>query len=349
MIPQGSLLYSDLPSYHPANQLYFPIEGNVIDVLYPHEERNRSKREIEYDIQPLTPHYGIIRNAILAVGMSGFATAGNCITLTPASTYIPQGKDKFSNQFGLAAATDGDRVLVQFLNGAFHSPIITAVLAHRQLAAVAKDIPSQYAGGVEILAPLKTGEDGYAFGDGSAGKTAAILKGGKMARQYHQQINGTHLAVDNNGDIFLNFKAHPDTNVGIKAGDVTKKFVLQNEGQDLLRIEVKSGGDVEVVLGGNQTSVISIGKIGGTQVIVQDGEIDLGKASPGDAAAVASLVEQEIQAVIDWLSQTLLVAYAAHTHTTSVGPSGPPVPPPVTPPTTPCASVASAVVLLEKP
>ena len=344
---QSSVAYANLAEYHPAQKIFGPVEGNVIAIHWPHEVENRSKREIEYDIQPLTSGMGIIRNAPLALGLAGYATAGINIQLTPASTCIPLSNFNIDTH-GVAADTDGDRVLVQFLNGSFQSPIITAVLTHRQIIETS-NVPTQYKNGVEVLAPFKEGDPGYQFGAGGAGKTQADLTALKGARSLHWQIGGTHFAVDNNGDVFVNCKAHPDTNVKNRAaGDVQKKLVIQNEGQDLLRIEMKSGGNLEVFLGGNNTSIISIGKIGGTLAIIKDKVIALGKDSPGDAAAVASLVKQEIQKGIDWVNNTLIGLYAAHTHSSPVGPTGPPAAP-LTPAPSACADVASKVVLLEKP
>ena len=91
-------------------------------------------------------------------------------------------------------------------------------------------------------------------------------------------------------------------------------------------------------------SNIVVGKTGGTQIHIADGTISLGEKSPSDAIALASLVKQEVQKITDWITNTFVPSYyAAHSHTTGTGPSGPPTPPVATFPAA-CADVKSTVV-----
>jgi hypothetical protein len=194
--------------------------------------------------------------------------------------------------------------------------VITHILTHAARSNYS-GLPAPYKGKLEILQPGPAGDAGYEFGDGSTGSTRVELAARIGDRQHHYSLNGTHLAVDNNGDVFVNFKAHPNDNKNLKAGSVYKKLVIQNEGQDFLRIENTSDG-LKVFLGEALADSIL--------VQIADG---------AKSAAIAEYLETMWGSLKSWLE--------LHTHSTGTGPSGPPL---NNPATAWNASIASTKVLL---
>lgn len=239
-VPQTALGYSQYRS-DPAFRLHFPIEGTVVAVHFPEDDTNRSKRFVEYDVEPLIPDFGTIRNAPYVGDFSSLLDNEETL-LRPAENYLT-GKDDAveSDKVAGAVNTDGDRVLVQFINGTYYNPIITQVLPHGFLSQ--NDfLPARLKDKSEILAPGPQGSDGYQFGDGSDDHTAADLKAAPGTRWRHMVFNGTHVAIDANGDVLVNFKAHPDDDRGLQEGSVKKRIVIQNEGADFMRFEKDDDG-----------------------------------------------------------------------------------------------------------
>jgi len=246
---QSSLENSNPFANDPSRRIHFPVAGVVVNIHYPKDSDNLSKRMIEYDVAPIMPGLGLIRNAPLAVGVNGMCDDDD-IVLVPADNRIPQEDANASVAQAPGFDTDGDQVLVQFVNGSFVSPVITHILPHSQRGR--EDVPQRYdSNTMEIITPGPKGSTvGYTLGSGSFGSTAADLKPTSGARFRHARMNGTHLAVDANGDIFVDFEPHPVKNRNLPAFDVKKKIVIKNEQSDIFRIERTSGGYTVAILEG---------------------------------------------------------------------------------------------------
>jgi len=229
---------------NPAYGLAYPVEGTVVAVYFPEDKENRSKRFIEYDVAPVYSDFGeVIKNAVSLLDFHSLLDKGNTL-LRPAKSYLSGHEDAVeTTKVAGASNTDGDRVLLQFINGSYQNPVITHTLPCGYLG---QDdaMPPRLKGKAEILAPGPTDAVGYEFGDGTSNKTAADLQAKPGKRWRHLVYNGTHLAIDNEGNVFINFKEHPDT-----AAD-EKMLVIQNGGADMLRLE-KTGGQIHLAVIGD--------------------------------------------------------------------------------------------------
>lgn len=298
---QSSVFLANPYSRGDSYRIHYPIEGTVIRVHFPEDPTNIAKREILYDVEPAVGGAGTLERVPLALGLRGIVDDED-ILLQPARLVVPgTGSGQFDvNTHGPASDTDGDRVVVQFINGSFNRPIITHILSHRQRGLDVSN-PPKYTGKLERLTVGPAGETGYVFGDGSPGSSEAFLIPQPGERFRHAKMNGTHLAVDSNGDVFVNFKEHPDPDKSIPAGDVAKKFVVQVEGKDLLRVEREAGGNVKVTLGETFAATIL--------------------AQIGDGAVSVAIAEA-IQTWWDTAGTGVKAIFDAHIHPTGVGPSG---------------------------
>lgn len=108
------------------------LSGVVVQRLMPNESGNRSRTHVEYTIDPLTPNYRRIYNAVLATDNAGFYE-GRDRLLRPSGRVI-QGVSQQINDTTSRNDLDGDHVIVQFLDGRYTKPIITGVLPHPQAA-----------------------------------------------------------------------------------------------------------------------------------------------------------------------------------------------------------------------
>lgn len=273
--------------------MHYPIEGVVIGVHFPSDNTNLSKREIEYDVRPVIVTMGRINNVPLAMGLHGIVDDEDTL-LRPAALVIPSGS--FSANESNPSETDGDRVLVQFVNGSPFQPVITHVLSHNFRGVVGSSQHANYRDKSEVLIDKTS----YEFGDGSGGSTTADTAGTTKDRVKHSKINGTHLAVDANGDVFINFKEHPNADRGISAGSVTKKLVIQNEGVDFLRLE-KVGDDLNLFIGESLAANILVQIADGAKSVV------IGEA-------LKSYLDTSVK---NWTT--------AHTHPDAMGGTGTPV------------------------
>lgn len=318
-----SLAYTRIQN--PANRLHFPIEGTVIHVHFPQDESSLSKNWIEYDVVPTVAGLGVFRNVPLALGVQGLLDAEE-VLLKPAALIVASTSEAYTEAtYGAAQDTDGDRVLVQFINGSFVSPVITHVLTHGQRTRSDK-IQSKYDGKLEVLTPGPAGDAGYTFGAGGAGATAVDLAAAVGTRFRHNKINGTHLALDANGDVFVNFNPHPDDKRELATGAVKKKLVIQNEGTDLLRLERTDAGFEVVLLEGQagEDLVFQVGEDTTLEVKRTGGDWTM---KVGDGAKHVAIVEA-LQTLWGNLKNTLDIwgGSGGHVHPTGVGPSGPPSP-----------------------
>lgn len=171
----------------PTFRVYAPVEGVVVGIHYPSDKTNLSKREIEYDVDPTSvPGMGRIHNAPRGQMSSGYED-GDQSPLRAASLCVSGGsfnKDGGSERPTPRYATDGDRVLVLFVNGNVHRPIIVAVLAH---AAATPHVDAR-------------GKD--------------LPKDSKLFRYWRHK--GTDCLVNERGDVLVDLAEHPDEDGGIK-------------------------------------------------------------------------------------------------------------------------------------
>ena len=264
---QPNLDRAETATYHPQENIFFPVSATVVGIHYPYDNDgkeviNHSGNQIEYDLACDYNPFGTLQNVPLAVGLHG-ATDDDEIILRVAKENTLNHTD--TADAGSRLGSDGDRVLVQFVNGSWSSPVITNILSHPMRASenlVRKG--SRYAGKLKPLT-TKVGER-HTFGDGTTGSTEADLEATLEGERFrHTRINGTHMAIDRNGDVFLNFEEHWDKNKNLVSGKVYKKLVIQNEGQDLLRIERRSSDD------GYQVTILADAD-GQTNTILQVGD-----------------------------------------------------------------------------
>jgi hypothetical protein len=228
--------------------IFFPVTGVVIGVNFPNDPPTSGqggavfpRREITYDVQLDYAGLPPLLNVPLALGLHGIEDDAAEVLLVPARLILPQGAYDPATH-GPARDTDGDQVLVQFIGGDASNPIITNVLNHSQRGRQDPGLDPRYRNSLELLTPGPKGDPGYVFGTGFAGSSAVSLGAILGNRWMHTSVNGTHMALDANGDVFINFKAHPDPSKNLPAGAVYKRFVIQVEGEDLFRVENTAAG-----------------------------------------------------------------------------------------------------------
>lgn len=107
-------------------------EGVVIAVRFIDDERNTSKKYVEYDVRDLSTGqiYRNCRRANVAGGMDD----GDDTPLRPAQKLhdnVSAGFN-FDPRTAQLSQSDGDRVLVSFIGGAHISPVIIGVLPHNR-------------------------------------------------------------------------------------------------------------------------------------------------------------------------------------------------------------------------
>lgn len=118
-----------------ARRIFYPVEGVVTKVHYIEDSTNKSKTEIEYDVDVTSmSNMGRLKNVPRAYteggvddGSEGVLTAAN--TTTDKTDFVidsGSGKD-VTPRF----ATNGDIVVVQFINGNVFTPVIMAVRQHK--------------------------------------------------------------------------------------------------------------------------------------------------------------------------------------------------------------------------
>ena len=117
---------------YPAFSKVAETEGVVIDRFFTDDERNRSQTYVEYNVRDIRTGQ-IYYNCRYAHGTAG-QTNGTEDILQPATQRLPgnPGPEDFNPQTSPLIESDGDRVLIAFVHGAHHSPVITNVLPHRR-------------------------------------------------------------------------------------------------------------------------------------------------------------------------------------------------------------------------
>lgn len=171
-----------------ATDLLFPalIEGVIVQVHYPEDASNKSKFEVEYDVDPTSLDYPRIRN-VPRGDLFGGIDDGDDAILRVASSPNADGTSEFVKDTSPGSSptpryeSTGDRVLVGFVNSSYSRPVIVGVLTHKRTRKGLKDV---------------SGKD--------------LPRGQKLFRRTRHR--GTELVLDENGNASLTFAKVPGPN-----------------------------------------------------------------------------------------------------------------------------------------
>lgn len=176
----------------------FPIliEGVVVGINYPGDTSDTRYYQVTYDVQPISSTgVSTIYNAVFLRGFAGYDDGDESILRVSSKAVGGEAfiADSPGNNTDMAG-TDGDRVVVGFLNGNFQLPLILGVIPHAfSKLAVFKD-----ADGKDLP------------------KDDALFR-----RIVHR---GTEFLVDPDGNVSINLAQHPeDRNIADKK-DLTIKL-----------------------------------------------------------------------------------------------------------------------------
>jgi hypothetical protein len=184
-----------------SNPVYdFPylMEGVIVGIHYPSEPESKSRTELEYDVDPTSMH-GLPRlyNVPRADLFGGLDDRDDSILRV--AQWNADGKHPLiaDTTPGLAPTpryeTDGDRVLIGFVNGNYTRPVIVGVLSHFH----------------PRLDTLETDVSGN-----------PLPKDGKRYRRVLHR--GTELLLDEKGNLALTFAKLPDAKTGTLTTDQKK-------------------------------------------------------------------------------------------------------------------------------
>jgi hypothetical protein len=187
------------------------IEGVVVAVHYPEDTTNTSKVQVEYDVDPTSVFgMGRLRNVPRVDVLSGLDDGDDNILRVAAETwdgasFVPDGGSGQGSAEEPTARyeTSGDRVLIGFVNGNAHRPVILGVLTHFFTRRTLDDV---------------TGK--------------ALPREGKLFRRHRHR--GTELVLDDKGNVTVNFGKTPDA-LGKDTDD--KKTFTMNIGDFEIRID----------------------------------------------------------------------------------------------------------------
>lgn len=198
------------------------VDGVVVAVHYPDDaDKHRCGFQIMYDVEPVsTPGLPVIPNAIFLRMSSGYQD-GDEMVLRAASKNIDGSKLESDNNTGKHSnllGTDGDRVIVGFLNGNFNCPVILGVLPH-------------------ALSELEL-KDSY----GNDFPRDKLIR-----RTSHR---GTEVYANERGDVTVNFADHPEDKgvadkkqLKVHVGDLDV-IVDNKESPSTVQIANKDGGSL---------------------------------------------------------------------------------------------------------
>jgi hypothetical protein len=181
----------------------FIVEGVVVAIHYPDEASNKSKTEIEYDVDVTSvTNLGRVKNASRLETANG-VDDGDDTVLRVAGAAVKNGRWVAESAPRTPRTprfqSTGDRVLVAFVNGNTHRPVIVGVLPHKHSRRGFKDL---------------------------AGKN--LPKQGKLVRRTRHR--GTEMVIDDEGNVQVIFGKKPDAQgndtddkkkLSIKLGDFT--------------------------------------------------------------------------------------------------------------------------------
>lgn len=265
------------------------IEAVVVGIHYKADKTNRSKKEIEYDIDPTSMfNLGRMRNVPRVDVMAGIDDGDdNILQVAKAAVankkFVSDGSKNSNDKPTPRYETTGDRVLVGFVNGNPYRPVIVGVLTHFYSRREFKKMD-----GTE----LPTG-------------------GKKIRRSRHR---GTEVVRDEKGNVDIVFGKVPDDQ-GKDTSDSEKKVLSITIGDFVVTIDNSS----------SPTTANFKGPDGNVFKLTKDG-LELG-VSPSDHMALAKLVKDEVTALrntVDALVSTCNTNFTTiktHGHPAIVAPS----------------------------
>lgn len=117
----------------PEMNLFFPIEGVVIEAIPPTDERNNTKRGWEYTVAPKLEGIPYLEHVPAAMGFGYYGDGNEEVLQAAKRTADPANNGAVGKETQVSyEETDGDRVLVHFIQGVWTKPIIVARLGHQQ-------------------------------------------------------------------------------------------------------------------------------------------------------------------------------------------------------------------------
>jgi hypothetical protein len=192
--------------YHSLNDLHEMI---VIARVYSDEPGNTSRTSVEYVCRDL--HTGeTVTRCRRAQQMSGLED-GDDDVLRPASALLPGSKSKTFNSQTIAQDTDGDRVLVAFVDGTRTKGVILGVMRHARSAygATKADGDRRYSIHKGTSVEFKSNGD-YVITHKSTSKLAFTLNGDVA----FEHKSGSKFKLLDSGDIELQPAAGKDLFIG---------------------------------------------------------------------------------------------------------------------------------------
>lgn len=277
----GTILQDGLRTFHrspgnPENSFFipFPVSAVVTKVYYNDDQQNRDGETIVCDVYCQTLGTDIYKVPVLLQKASVDNYIYYGINPHTANVNLSPSDDRRINP----EVSNGDSVMVQFLNGSFHTPYITAILPHNQSGYKADDS--------QACPSPRPGSD---FGDG--------LK---------IRFNGTNLIIDKNGDV--SWESTPTVNTDTPAykkwnlvWQVTDPLTQQPEDQKVEVLYDNASGNPRILLSVTDSTLkvssIEISKDGiklqtDTELNLQiDGNVTI--QATGDATVEASNVTVE--------------------------------------------------------
>ncbi len=221
----------------------------------------------------------------------------------------------------------GAQVLLLCLDGTpQHAYIIGGVKNYQStLNDSGNDSPD--AQGAKFLNPYAapTKNDGYYLKWSFNGMYFFVNKDGEMLIQRYGPTNsdGSSVQTDDNGKgVSLQFDKNGNINIGnkIKDGTAANTVVLNIDGSIVVNTDVSGDNNLLTI---NKDCSLTIAVKGGKTITIENKDDDA-KMTLGSGSKSAAVAE-ELQQLYNQLKQKLDV-FDNHTHSTGVGPSGPPTP-----------------------
>jgi hypothetical protein len=247
---------------NPESYRKFQVECNVILLKSQLFLRRVPVQQPSYSVNNAQPWVPQAATRVLSTGQ-------------PPNFHVRSSRGSFVAPASDFGDTDGDMVLVEFVEGLVDFPIITGSLTHEQSNRI-----------------VRAG-NGWSEGGGS------LQRGNPEADEQYLHHKGAEVRINGDGDVLI------DT-VGAYTDPITESPVTA-AGQ--VRIRVKSTQRLTIAMGEDE-DVLEVWK-DGAQLRVDLGQGATERVVLGDAFRTF---------LNNWFSAT----YDTHTHTTGMGPSGPP-------------------------
>lgn len=187
---QNTTSFADSPLHH----LTFPIEAVVTRVIYPDEADSVRKRGMEYNLSTTFEGIPHLENVEIAQGFGFYGDGEEVVLQAATKPSDKKSKGTLGDESTLPyEETNGDRVLVAFIQATWTMPIIIARLAHQSNPMRSKT-PEE-----KVVDKFKAKK----FGGTKTGRTAVV--------------NGTKVDLDDKGNLALTFGKHlTDSATGVK-------------------------------------------------------------------------------------------------------------------------------------